>query len=64
MRYAVRRVSPMGALLYGLLLGLVGWLIPGALLGWLVRATGPRRTQLVGGAATVHSFAPGSRHYA
>ena len=39
MRYAVRRVSPMGALLYGLLLGLVGWLIPGALLGWLVRAT-------------------------
>ena len=39
MRYAVRRVSPMGALLYGLLLGLGGWLIPGALLGWLVRAT-------------------------
>ena len=39
MRYAIRRVSPMGALLYGLLLGLGGWLIPGALLGWLVRAT-------------------------
>jgi hypothetical protein len=38
MRYSVRRVSPMGALLYGLLLGLIGWLIPGALLGWLVRA--------------------------
>ncbi|MBP6016951.1 MAG: FHA domain-containing protein [Candidatus Promineofilum sp.] len=38
MRYAIRRVSPMGALLYGLLLGLGGWLIPGALLGWLVRA--------------------------
>ena len=29
----------MGALLYGLLLGLGGWLIPGALLGWLVRTT-------------------------
>lgn len=28
----------MGALLYGLLLGLGAWLIPGALLGWLARA--------------------------
>lgn len=37
MRYAIRRVSPLGALLYGLILGLAGWLIPGALLGWLVR---------------------------
>ncbi len=38
MRYAVRRVSPLSALLYGLLLGLVAWLLPGALLGWLARA--------------------------
>lgn len=37
MRYSLRRVSPMGALLYGLLLGLGCWLIPGAILGWLVR---------------------------
>src|SRR5690606_29142143 len=37
MRYSVRRVSPMGALLYGLLLGLGAWIIPGLLLGWLVR---------------------------
>lgn len=38
MRYAIRRISPMGALLYGLLLGLGGWIVPGALLGWLARA--------------------------
>ena len=38
MRYAIRRVSPLSALLYGLLLGLVAWLLPGALLGWLARA--------------------------
>lgn len=38
MRYAVRRVSPLSALLCGLLLGLVAWLLPGALLGWLARA--------------------------
>lgn len=37
MRYSIRRVSPMGALLYGLLLGFGSWLIPGALLGWLAR---------------------------
>lgn len=38
MRYAIRRISPLGALLYGLLLGLGAWLVPGALLGWLARA--------------------------
>ena len=38
MRYAVRRVSPLSALLYGLLLGLAGWLGPGVLLGLLARA--------------------------
>jgi len=38
MRYAVRRVSPLSALLYGLLLGLVASLLPGLLLGWLARA--------------------------
>ncbi|WP_374686769.1 DUF3566 domain-containing protein [Promineifilum sp.] len=38
MRYAIRRVNPISALLYGLLLGLVGSLIPSFLLGWLVRA--------------------------
>lgn len=38
MRYAVRRVSPLSALLYGLMLGLVGWLLPGLALGWLARA--------------------------
>jgi hypothetical protein len=38
MRYAIRRISPTGALLYGLLLGLAGWIIPGLLLGWGVRA--------------------------
>jgi hypothetical protein len=37
MRYAVRRVSPLSALLYGLLLGLLGSLLPGLLLGWLAR---------------------------
>lgn len=35
MRHAVRRVSPLSALLYGLLLGLFGSLLPGLLLGWL-----------------------------
>ncbi len=38
MRYSIRRISPLGALLYGLLLGLGVWLIPGALAGWLVRS--------------------------
>ena len=38
MRNTLRRVSPLSALLYGLLLGLVAWLLPGALLGWLARA--------------------------
>lgn len=38
MRYAIRRISPMGALLYGLLFGLGAWLIPGAFLGWLASA--------------------------
>jgi len=37
MRYGVRRVSPLSALLYGLSLGLVGWLLPGLLIGWLAR---------------------------
>lgn len=37
MRYVIRRVNPVSALLYGLLLGLVGSLIPSFLLGWLVR---------------------------
>jgi hypothetical protein len=37
MRHTLRRVSPLSALLYGLLLGLVAWLLPGALLGWLAR---------------------------
>ena len=37
MRYAIRRVSPLSALLYGLLLGLFGSLLPGLLLGWLAR---------------------------
>ena len=35
MRYAIRRISPLSALLYGLLLGLFGSLLPGLLLGWL-----------------------------
>lgn len=38
MRYSIRQISPMGALLYGLLLGLGGWLIPGAVLGWIARS--------------------------
>jgi hypothetical protein len=38
MRYSIRQISPIGALLYGLLLGLGGWLIPGALLGWMARS--------------------------
>ena len=37
MRYAIRRISPLSALLYGLLLGLFGSLLPGLLLGWLAR---------------------------
>lgn len=37
MRYAVRHVSPLSALLYGLLLGVAGWLVPGLALGWLAR---------------------------
>ncbi len=38
MRVAIRRISPFGALLYGLLLGLALFLIPGAAFGWLARA--------------------------
>lgn len=38
MRYAVRRVSPVGALFYGLVLGMAVWLIPGVLSGWLARS--------------------------
>ena len=38
MRTAIRRVSPLSALLYGLLLGLAGWLLPGVALGFLARA--------------------------
>lgn len=38
MRVAIRRISPFGALLYGLLIGLALFLIPGAALGWLARA--------------------------
>mgnify|MGYP003619357881 CR=1 FL=1 len=38
MRVAIRRISPFGALLYGLLIGLAFFLIPGAVLGWLARA--------------------------
>ncbi len=38
MRYAIRRISPLGALLYGLLFGLGAWLVPGAFLGWLASA--------------------------
>ena len=37
MRYAVRHVSPLSALLYGLLLGVAAWLLPGLALGWLAR---------------------------
>ena len=38
MRYAIRRISPLGALLYGLLFGLGAWLVPGTFLGWLASA--------------------------
>lgn len=38
MRYAIRRISPLGALLYGLLFGLGAWLVPGVFLGWLASA--------------------------
>jgi hypothetical protein len=38
MRYVIRRINPLSALIYGLLLGLVGWLIPGILLGWAARS--------------------------
>ena len=38
MRVAIRRISPFGALLYGLLLGLALFLIPGTALGWLTRS--------------------------
>ena len=37
MRYAIRWISPMRAMLYGLLLGLGVWLVPGVILGWVVR---------------------------
>lgn len=37
MRHVVRRVSPLSALLYGLLLGVAAWLLPGLVLGWLAR---------------------------
>lgn len=38
MRYTIRRVSPFGALFYGLILGVAIWLPPGVALGWLVRS--------------------------
>jgi hypothetical protein len=38
MRYVIRRISPLSALIYGLLLGLFGWLVPGILLGWITRS--------------------------
>lgn len=38
MRYAIRRVSPLGALFYGLVLGMAVWLLPGLFLGWLARS--------------------------
>ncbi len=37
MRYSVRHIAPLSALLYGLLLGAVAWLLPGLALGWLTR---------------------------
>ena len=36
MRYVIRRVSPMGAMLYGLLIGFALWLIPGLAFGLFV----------------------------
>lgn len=38
MSYLLRRISVSSALLYGLLLGLILWLVPGVLLGWLTRS--------------------------
>jgi hypothetical protein len=38
MRYTIRRISPLSALIYGLLLGLFGWLVPGILVGWATRS--------------------------
>ncbi len=38
MRYAIRRVSPLGALFYGLVMGMAIWLLPGVFLGWLARS--------------------------
>lgn len=38
MRYAIRRVNPLNALFYGLVLGMAGWVLPGVLLGWLARS--------------------------
>lgn len=38
MRYVIRRINPLSALIYGLLLGLFGWVVPGILLGWATRS--------------------------
>lgn len=38
MRYVIRRISPLSSLIYGLLLGLFAWIIPGILLGWGIRS--------------------------
>ena len=55
MRYAIRRISPLSALLYGLLLGLFGSLLPGLLLGWLARVV---VVELLGWLATLNFVLP------